>query len=71
MLTGYIGTNRYRWRSFYVKLTNTTKLLIDGFLDERSGYMNMSEINFDGKIDDEDFIRGIAELKVDEIESWD
>lgn len=69
MIKGYIGTNQYRYRSFYVKLMNVTKILIDVFVDVRSGFINMAEINIEGRVEDEDIIRGAAEMKTKEIEN--
>lgn len=69
MIKGYIGTNQYRYRSFYVKLMNVTKILIDVFVDVRSGFINMAEINIEGRVEDEDIIRGAAEMKAKEIEN--
>lgn len=69
MIKGYIGTNQYRYRSFYVKLMNVTKILIDVFVDARSGFINMAEINIEGRVEDEDIIRGAAEMKAKEIEN--
>lgn len=69
MNVGYIGHNQYRYRSFYVKLMNVTKILIDVFVDVRSGFINMAEINIEGRVEDEDIIRGAAEMKAKEIEN--
>lgn len=69
MIKGYIGTNQYRYRSFYVKLMNVTKILIDVFVDVRSGFINIAEINIEGRVEDEDIIRGAAEMKAKEIEN--
>lgn len=69
MIKGYIGTNQYRYRSFYVKLMNVTKILIDVFVDVRSGFINIAEINIEGRVWDEDIIRGAAEMKAKEIEN--
>lgn len=67
MKTGYIGTNKYRYRFFKTPL-GYTKFLLDVFINP--GYINMTESNINSALSDED-IRHFALSEIERIESME
>ena len=58
----------YQYYSFYQKITDTTKIIINVFMDSRTRYINISEININGKLTDAE-IDLLAMEKINAIES--
>lgn len=59
---------QYQYYSFYQKITDTSKIIINIFTDSKTRYINISEINMNGKLTDAecDFL---AMEKINAIES--
>lgn len=66
MNVGYIGHNQYRYRWFKSPM-GYVKLLLDIFIDVRSGYINISESNLYVRGTDEE-MREYAEQEIERIE---
>lgn len=58
----------YQYYAFYQRITRTTKIIINIFLDSVSGYINISEINVNGTATESE-IDFLAIDKINEIES--
>ena len=67
MNTGYIGSNKYRYRFFKTPLGHT-KFLLDVFINP--GYINMTESNIAGSPSDEE-VRRFAISEIQRIESME
>lgn len=67
MKTGYIGTNRYRYR-YFKSLLGHTKFLLDVFVGPN--YINISESNIDGKVTEES-VRQYALAEIERIEAME
>ena len=67
MKTGYIGSNKYRYRYFKTPL-GYTKFLLDVFINP--GYINMTESNISGSPSDEE-VRRFAISEIKRIESME
>lgn len=68
MLKYYIGSNKYRVRVSYQLYSNVTKILIDMFLDSATGFINLTEIEKLGKLNDET-IRLVVKQEIEKIEN--
>ena len=40
----------YQYYAFHQKITDVTKIIINAFVDARSGYVHIAEINMPGKL---------------------
>lgn len=40
----------YQYYAFYQKITDVTKIIINAFIDARSGYVHITEINMPGSL---------------------